>query len=134
MYENAKKGGISERKNLRKQVVKVQRLHQRIDNIRTDYINKVTAGIVKIKPSYVVMEDLNVSGMMKNRYLSKAIASQKFYEFRLKLTNKCKQNGIEVRISGRFYPSSKICHNCGHIKKGLRHSERIYHFEACGYT
>ena len=89
---------------------KVQKLHHKLDLIRTDYINKTIAEIVKTKPSYITIENLNVSGMMKNRHLSKAVASRKFYEFRTKLKVKCDDNGIELRIADRFYPSSKICH------------------------
>lgn len=92
-YENLKKGETTQR-NIQKQKLKVQKLHHRIDNIRTDYINKTIAEIVKTKPSYITVEDLNVSGMMKNRHLSKAVASQKFYEFRTKLKVKCDDNGI----------------------------------------
>ena len=131
-YENLKKGE-STQKNIQKQKLKVQKLHHRIDNIRTDYINKTIAEIVKTKPSYITIEDLNVSGMMKNRHLSKAVASQKFYEFRTKLKAKCDDNGIELRIVGRFYPSSKMCHCCGKIKKDLRLSDRIYRCD-CGYV
>ena len=93
-YENLKKGEVTQRANIQKQRLKVQKLHNRINNIRTDYINKTIAGIVKTKPSYITIEDLNVSGMMKNRHLSKAVASQKFYEFRRKLKAKCDDNGI----------------------------------------
>ena len=100
--------------------MKVQKLHHQLDNIRTDYIDKCIWDIVKAKPSYIVIEDLNVSGMMKNRHLSKAVASQKFYEFRIKLTAKCKEYGIELRVVDRFYPSSKTCHHCGSIKKRLK--------------
>ena len=131
-YENLKKGE-STQKNIQKQKLKVQKLHHRIDNIRTDYINKTIAEIVKTKPSYITIEDLNVSGMMKNRHLSKAVASQKFSEFRTKLKAKCDDNGIELRIVGRFYPSSKMCHCCGKIKKDLKLSDRIYRCD-CGYV
>ena len=131
-YENSKKGE-STQKNIQKQVLKVQKLHHRIDNIRTDYINKTIAEIVKTKPSYIATEDLNVSGMMKNRHLSKAVASQKFYEFRTKLKAKCAENGIELRIVDRWYPSSKLCHCCGNMKKDLKLSDRTYHCE-CGYV
>ena len=130
---NNKKKGEATRQNIQKQVLKVQKLHQRIDNIRTDYINKTIAEIVKTKPSYITIEDLNVKGMMKNKHLSKAVASQKFYEFRTKLEAKCKELGIELRIADRWYPSSKICHNCGHIKKDLKLSDRIYRC-LCGYV
>ena len=130
-YENFKKGE-STQKNIQKQKLKVQKLHHRIDNIRTDYINKTIGKIVKTKPSYITIEDLNVSGMMKNRHLSKAVASQKFYEFRVKLKAKCGEKGIELRVVNRFYPSSKLCHCCGNIKKDLKLSDRIYKCE-CGY-
>ena len=132
-YENLEKGESTQRANIQKQKLKVQKLHHRIDNIRTDYINKTIAEIVKTKPSYITIEDLNVTGMMKNRHLSKAVASQKFYEFRTKLKIKCDDNGIELRVVDRFYPSSKLCHCCGSIKKDLKLSDRIYKCE-CGYV
>ena len=131
-YENLKKGEVTQRANIQKQKLKVQKLHHKIDNIRTDYINKTIAEIVKTKPSYITIEDLNVKGMMKNRHLSKAVASQKFYEFRVKLQAKCNENGIELRVVDRWYPSSKICHRCGTIKKGLKLSDRIFKC-SCGY-
>ena len=136
-YESAKKHrknkkGEATRQNIQKQVLTVQRLHHRIENIRTDYINKCVSEIVKTKPSYIAIEDLNVSGMMKNRHLSKAVASQKFYEFRVKLEAKCKEYGIELRIVDRWYPSSKLCNKCGRIKKDLKLSDREYVCE-CGY-
>ncbi|MDD3746840.1 MAG: transposase [Anaerostipes sp.] len=131
-YENLKKGEVTQRANIQKQKLKVQKLHHRIDNIRTDYINKTIDKIVKTKPSYITIEDLNVKGMMKNRHLSKAVASQKFYEFRRKLKNKCDENGIELRVVDRFYPSSKMCHCCGYIKEDLKLSDRIYKCK-CGY-
>lgn len=131
-YENLKKGEPTQ-KNIQKQKLKVQKLYHRIYNIRTDYINKTIAEIVKTKPSYITIEDLNVKGMMKNKHLSKAVASQKFYEFRTKLKTKCEYNGIELRVVDRWYPSSKICHCCGCIKKDLRLSDRIYKC-SCGYV
>ena len=124
-YENLKKGA-STQKNIQKQKLKVQKLHQRISNIRTDYINKTVAKIVKTKPSYIAVEDWNGSGMMSNKHLSKAIASQKFYEFRIKLEAKCKELGIELRIVDRWYPSSKRCPKCGRIKNDLKLSDREY--------
>lgn len=128
---NAKKGEATQQ-NLNKQLLKVQKLHHRIDNIRTDYINKCINEVVKTKPSYITIEDLNVSGMMKNRHLAKAVASQKFYEFRVKLGAKCEALGIELRIVDRWYPSSKLCHACGCIKKDLKLSDREY-ICGCGY-
>ena len=131
-YENLKKGGFTQKRNIQKQRLKIQKLHHRIDNIRTDYINKIIAEIVKTKPSYITIEDLNVSGMMKNKHLSKAVASQKFYEFRTKLLAKCKENGIELRVADRWFPSSKTCHCCKSIKKDLKLSDRIFRCD-CGY-
>ena len=131
-YENLKKGETTQRKNIQKQKLKVQKLYHRINNIRTDYINKTIAELVKTKPSYITIENLNISGMIKNKHLSKTIASQKFYEFRTKLKSKCNENGIELRVVDRWYPSSKLCHNCGCIKKDLKLSDRIYKCE-CGY-
>ena len=124
------KGGAT-RQNIQKQKLKVQKFHQRLGNIRTDYVNKVIAELVKTKPT---IEDLNVSGMMKNRHLSKSIAQQKFFEFRVKLLAKCNEYGIELRVAGRFYPSSKTCHKCGCIKSDLKLSDRIYTCSECGYT
>ena len=127
------KEGRATRQNIQKQIIKVQKLHQRLTNIRTDYINKIVSSIIKQKPSYITIEDLNVKGMMKNKHLSKAIASQKFFEFKTKLTVKCKENHIELRIVDRFYPSSKTCSQCGKVKKDLKLSDRIYKCD-CGFT
>ena len=127
------KGGAT-RQNIQKQKLKVQKLYQRLGNIRTDYVNKVIAELVKTKPMWITIEDLNVSGMMKNRHLSKSIAQQKFFEFRIKLLAKCNEYGIELRVADRFYPSSKTCHKCGCIKSDLKLSDRIYTCSACGYT
>ncbi len=136
-YENLKKQNKTEkgeatRQNISKQVLKVQKLHQRLTNIRSDYINKCVSEIVKQKPSSITIEDLNVKGMMKNRHLSKAVSHQKFYEFRVKLTNKCKENDIELRIVDRWYPSSKLCSCCSNIKKDLKLSDRVYICNDCG--
>ncbi|RHQ17279.1 transposase [Lachnospiraceae bacterium AM48-27BH] len=131
-YENLKEGESTQRANIQKQKLKVQKVHHKIDDIRTDYINKTIAEMVKTKPSYITIEDLNVSGMMKNKHLSKAVASQKFYEFRTKLQAKCKENGIELRVVDRWYPSSKTCHCCGAIRKDLKLSDRIFQCD-CGY-
>ena len=138
-YESLKKlknnlKGVATRQNIQKQRLKVQKLHQRLDNIRTDYINKAISELVKTKPEWITIEDLNVLGMMKNRHLSKSVAQQKFFEFRTKLNSKCNEYGIELRIADRFYPSSKTCHNCGCVKSDLKLSDRIYTCSECGYT
>ena len=132
-YENLKKGDATQRANIQKQKLRVQKLHQRINQIRTDYINKTIAAIVKTKPSHITIEDLNVKGMMKNRHLSKAVASEKFYEFREKLMMKCHEEGIELRVVSRWYPSSRKCHSYGCIRKDLKLSDRIYRC-SCGYV
>ena len=137
-YESLKKRnktmkGEATRQNIQKQQLKVQRIHYRLDCIRTDYINKAIAEMVKTKPEYIAIEDLNVSGMMKNRHLSKTVANQKFSEFRAKLTTKCRENGTELRLVDRWYPSSKTCHACGAIKNDLTLKDRIYKCE-CGYV
>ncbi|MFQ6999932.1 MAG: RNA-guided endonuclease InsQ/TnpB family protein [Clostridium sp.] len=132
-YENLKKkGGTATKSNIKKQIVKVQKLHHKLDNIRTDYVNKTISNIINQKPKFITIEDLNVKGMMKNKHLSKAVANEKFYEFRSKLTNKCNVLGIELRIVDRFYPSSKLCHLCGSMKKDLKLKDRIYKCN-CGY-
>lgn len=119
--------------NISKNVLKVQKLHHRLASIRTNYTNQVIHAILKRGPSFIAIEDLNVSGMMKNRHLAKAVTACKFYEFRTKLTAKCHERGIELRVVDRFYPSSKTCHACGHVKKDLKLSDRTYTC-TCGYT
>ena len=128
-----RQGESTQKTNIQKQKLKVQKLYHRIDNVRRDYMNKTIAEIVKTKPSYITIENLNVSGMMKNRHLSKTVASQRFYEFKVKLQAKCKENGIELRVVDRWYPSSKTCHCCGVIKKDLKLSDRIFRCN-CGYV
>lgn len=130
--KNKKEGGTVTRQNIQKQIVEVQILHQRISNIRENHINQTVNTIVKQKPSYITIEDLNISGMMKNRHLSKAIVQQGFYSFRVKLTDKCKLNSIELRVVDRFFPSSKMCSECGSIKKDLKLSDREYVCHECG--
>ena len=137
-YESLKKSknnlkGEVTRQNIRKQKLKVQKLYHRLDCIRTDYLNKAVSELVKTKPKWITLEDLNVRGMMKNKHLSKAVAQQKFFEFRTKLTAKCKEYGIELRLVDRFYPSSKLCHKCGCIKSDLKLSDRTYICSECGY-
>ncbi len=130
--KNNKKGEATRQNiNIKKQTVKVQKIHLRLTNIRTDYINKIVSNIIKQKPSFIVLEDLNIRGMMKNKHLSRAISKQKFYEFRTKLTTKSNQNNIEVRIVDRFFPSSKMCSCCGELKKDLKLKDRIYNCEHC---
>ena len=121
-------------KNIQKQKHIIQRLYRRLSNIRTNYLHQTTTEIVKTKPFRVVLEDLNVSGMMKNRHLSKALMCQKLYEFRRQIEYKAELYGIEVAIADRFYPSSKTCHVCGNVKKDLKLSDRVYRCDCCGYV
>ena len=120
------------RSNLDKQRQKVQRAYMRLTNKRHDYINKTVHEIISTRPEYIVIEDLNVSGMLKNRHLSRAIAESEFYYFRTLLERKCREFGIELRIVDRFYASSKTCSHCGHEKKDLKLSDRVYECTECG--
>ncbi|MBR1580571.1 MAG: transposase [Selenomonadaceae bacterium] len=101
-------------------------------NIRQNYRHQITRAIIGRNPSAIVLEDLNVRGMMSNRHLSRAVQEQGFYEFRRQIEYKAQWFGITVIIADRFYPSSKTCIACGHVKEKLRLSERIYHCEKCG--
>ncbi len=112
--------------NIIKLEKQIQQVYRRLANIRNNYLHQTTTSIVKTKPYRVVIEDLNVKGMMKNRHLSDAIRKQCFYEFKRQLEYKCKFKGIEFVKADRFYPSSKICSCCGTIKKDLRLKDRTY--------
>ena len=126
-YEKNKKGKeYVKTKNITKLEKQIKLIHRRLSNIRLNYIHQVTTMIVKSKPSRIVMEDLNIKGMMKNKHLSKAIAEQCLYDFKLKMKYKCQFYGIEFVEADRFYPSSKICSSCGSIKKDLKLSDRKY--------
>ena len=133
-YLNNKKGeSYNKTRNIIKSEKRLLKLYKRLTNIRDNYLHQVTSEIIKREPSFITIEDLNVSGMMKNRHLSKAIQQQKLYEFRRQLEYKCKLGNIELRIVDRYFPSSKLCHECGCIKKDLKLSDRIYKCE-CGYV
>ena len=130
-----KKGGktATASANIDKQKLKIQKIHQRIGRIRENHENKVIHEIVKQKPSFITVEDLNVKGMMKNRHLAKAITAQRFSLLLAKLKRKTEIVGIEFRMVDRFYPSSKTCHSCGYIHKGLKLKDRVYICPECGY-
>lgn len=125
---------LEECKNIQKQKHVVQLLYRRLSNIRHNYVHQTTTEIVKTKPSRVVIETLNVRGMMKNKHLSRAIAEQMFRTFQNYMEYKCERYGIELVRVPLFFPSSKICSNCGCIKSNLKLSDRIYHCDECGYT
>ena len=131
-YEKNKKGeSYCKTNNVIKKEKLLLKLNHRLTNIRQDYLHQVTSEIVKRKPSFIVLEDLNVSGMMENRHLSKAVQQQKLYEFRRQIEYKSNWRNILVIIANRYFPSSKLCSCCGKIKKDLKLSERIYRCE-CG--
>ena len=120
--------------NIIKLEKQIKRLHRKMYNIRQNYIHQATSTIVKTKPRRIVMEDLNIRGLMKNKHLAKSIQQQKFYEFIRQMKYKCEWNGIDFIQANRFYPSSKTCSCCGHIKKDLKLSDRTYICSECGLT
>lgn len=107
-------------------------VYRKINNIRANHIHQATNMIIKLRPYRVVMEDLNISGMLKNKHLSKAIQEQGFYEFIRKMQYKCEFNGIEFVQVDKFYPSSKTCSCCGNVKKDLKLKDRMYVCDICG--
>jgi len=125
---------FSKTKNTKKLERETKLIHRRLSNIRLNHIHQATNMIVKTKPSRIVVEDLNVSGMMKNRHLSKAIAEQGFHRFISILSYKCEMNGIELIKADRFYPSSKKCSCCGEIKKDLKLKDRVFVCPNCSIT
>ena len=131
-YEENKKGAsYCKTSNIIKSEKELLKLNHRLTNIRQNYLHQTSAKIVKREPSFICIEDLNVSGMMKNKHLSKAVQQQGFYEFRRQIEYKTMWNNIPVVIADRFFPSSKLCSCCGSIKKDLKLSDRIYKYE-CG--
>lgn len=131
-YEMNKKGGrYCKTSNIIKREKELLKITKRLTNIRHNHLHQTTSEIIKRKPSFICIEDLNVSGMMKNKHLSKATQEQGFYEFRRQIEYKSEWNHIPVIIADRFFPSSKLCSCCGNIKKDLKLSDRIYKC-ACG--
>ena len=131
-YEKNKKGvSYCKTSNIIKREKELLKLNHRLTNIRQNYLHQTTTEIVKTKPSFICMEDLNVKGMMKNKHLSKAVQQQCFGEFRRQIEYKSAWNNIPVIIADRFFPSSKLCSCCGNIKKDLKLSDRTYRCE-CG--
>ena len=126
------KRSLRDCKNMQKQKKVIRLLYRTLANIRKNYTHHVTTEIVKTKPSRIVMETLNVKGMMKNRHLADAIAKQSFYEWKRQIKYKCERAGILLVEADRWFPSSKKCSCCGQIKKNFKLSDRIYHCEVCG--
>ena len=131
-YEKNKKGdSYRKTSNIIKTEKELLKLNHRLTNIRQNYLHQITSEIVRRKPSFICIEDLDVKGIMKNKYLSKSVKQQKFYEFRRQIEYKSMWNNIPVIIVDRWFPSSKLCSCCGNIKKDLKLSDRIYKCE-CG--
>ena len=132
-YEMNKKGSKFVKTN---NIIKLERqiklVHRRLNNIRNNHIHQATSKIIKLNPYRVVIEGLNVSGMMKNKHLAEKIAEQKFYEFKRQMKYKCEFNKIEFFEADRWYPSSKTCSCCKNIKKDLKLSDRTYNCNVCG--
>lgn len=127
-------GSYEKTSNIIKQEAKIKKLHARLANIRLDYTHQMTHKLVSLLPCRVIMEDLNVTGMMKNRHLSKAVQQQIFGEFIRQMKYKCEWNSIAFVQVNRFYPSSKTCSACGCIKHNLKLSDRVYTCPECGHT
>lgn len=133
-YENGREGNrYKKTKNIVKLENKLLKLNHKLTNIRHNYICQTTTEIIKREPSFIVMEDLNVAGMMKNKHLAKAIQQQCFYELKKQIQYKCNWNNIKFIEAPRFYPSSKTCSNCGCINKNLKLSDRTYICPECGF-
>ena len=130
---NMNKRGESYKKtsNIIKREKELLKLSRRLTNIRHNHLHQTTSEIIKRKPSFICIEDLNVRGMMKNKHLSKAIQQQSFYEFRRQIEYKSEWSNIPVIVADRFFPSSKLCSCCGEIRKDLKLSDRIYRCD-CG--
>lgn len=133
-YEMNKQGSkFVKTNNIKKLEQKIRLIDRQLAHIRNTNIHKVTKELVRSKPKQIIIENLNVKGMMKNKHLSKAVQQQEFGKFRQYLTYKCKMNGVELIVADRWYPSSKMCSCCGNVKKQLSLSERVYKCDICGF-
>ena len=133
-YEKNKDGNkYVKTNNIKRQEKQLLKLNHRLFNIRNNYLHQVTANIIKREPRFIVLEDLNVKGMMKNHHLAKAVQDQGFYRFREMIEYKAERNNIEVVIADRYYPSSKLCNCCGYKKVDLKLKDRTFVCPNCGY-
>ncbi len=132
MRKTRKENVTRKTRNIIKSERQLLRVTHKLTDIRTNYIQQVTTEIIKREPSFIVMEDLNVSGMMKNKHLARAVQEQKLAEFYRIMSYKCSWHAIKLITADRFYASSKTCSFCGNIKKDLKLSDRTYHCEHCG--
>ena len=121
--------------NKTKNIIKLERriklIHRSLRNIRINHIRKFVSDLVQKQPQFIAIEDLNVKGMMRNKHLAKDVANCSFYTIKEQLMRKAKERFIAIRLVERFYPSSKTCSNCGHYKKDLKLSQRVYHCSHC---
>ena len=133
-HKNRKEERYCKTHNIIKSEKQLLRVSRKLTNIRHNYLHQVTSEIVNRKPKFIVLEDLNVSGLMKNRHLAKAVQEQGFYEFYRQVEYKSAWHNIGFITADRFYPSSKLCSCCGNIKKDLALKDRVYHCPECGNT
>lgn len=132
--ENKKRGVLQKTNNVIRLEQQIRLLHRQLRNIRNTYIHQVTYDLVKAKPGHIVIEDLNVRGMMKNRHLSKAVQQQGFATFRHHITYKCKAYGVDLIVADRVFASSKTCGCCGFRRERLSLSERTFICPQCGLS
>ena len=123
--------GVKRSKNYQKASIKLNKLHRRIANIRGDFLHKTTSCLVA-NVRYFSLEDLNIKGMMQNHRLAKSLADVSFYEFKRQLAYKAEYSNKEIYQVDRFYPSSKLCSNCGSLKADLTLKDRVYSCDKCG--
>lgn len=136
-YEKNKieKGGSCQfikTKNIEKLENKMRLLYRKLTNIRDNYIHQITTSIVKTKPYRIVIENLDIKSMMKNKYKAPLIQEQKWHKFRQYIAYKAEKNGIEFVLAERFFPSSKTCSCCGSYKSNLKETDRTYICDQCG--
>ena len=134
-YSKNKKGECyCKTRNIVKSERRLLKITHKLTNIRHGYVHSVTSEIISRKPKFIVVEDLNVKGMMKNKHLAKVVQEQCFNEFYRQIQYKCNWNNIEFITADRYYPSSKLCSCCGYVKKDLKLSERIYICPECDHV
>lgn len=131
---NDEKRPLLECRNYQKLLKQKRRIECRLKHIRENYLHQVSRKVVNLNPKVIVMEKLNIKGMMKNKHLALSIGNISWYTFRRMITYKAEQQGTEVKLVDTFYPSSKTCSNCGHVKENLKLSERVYYCESCGFN
>ena len=132
MKTRTKFSTLKKSNNLIKLEKELRKYQIRKTNILDSNIHRITSDLIKLNPEKIVIEDLNVKGMMSNHKLARSIQSSKFYEIRRQLTYKCENNNIKLIIADRWFPSSKTCSECGSIKHDLKLKDRVYRCQHCG--